>query len=65
MMKLTARMALAGFFALSMLSAPTAFAEEGTTSSGGSSSGNAGSSGDKTDKSTQENAASADKNKQK
>ena len=63
MTKLALRTALAGIFALSMLAAPAAFAEEGKTTSGGAAS-NSGSSGDKTDKSTQENAASADKNKQ-
>ena len=65
MIKLTTRLALLGFFAVSLLPAPMAFAESGTTSSGGSSSTNAGSSGDKADKSTQENSESADKNKQK
>ena len=63
MTKLASRTALAGIFALSMLAAPAAFAEEGKTSTGGAAS-NSGSSGDKSDKSTQENAASADKSKQ-
>lgn len=63
MTKLTARAALAATFALGVLAAPVAFAEEGKTTSGGTEA-NSGSSGDKTDKSTQENAASADKSKQ-
>ncbi|GLS46801.1 hypothetical protein [Methylobacterium brachythecii] len=46
-----------------MIAAPAAFAEEGKTSAGGTFA-NSGSSGDKTDKSMQENAASADKSKQ-
>ena len=66
MTKLT-HVALAGVFAASMIAAaaPAAFAEDsGTTANGGSASANGGSSGDKTDKSTQENANSADKDKQ-
>lgn len=63
MTTLASRTALAGIFALSIFAAPAAFAEEGKTSAGGTSA-NSGSSGDKTDKSTQENAASADKSKQ-
>lgn len=54
---------LAAALTLSMFAAPVSFAEEGKTSTGGTES-NSGSSGDKSDKHTQENAASADKNKQ-
>lgn len=63
MTKLPSRVALAGIFAVTIIAAPAAFAEEGKTSTGGTSA-NSGSSGDKTDRNTQENAASADKNKQ-
>lgn len=63
MTKLTSRAALAGFFALSTLAAPAAFAEEGKTTSGGTSA-NSGSSSNKADKEVQENAASAQKDKQ-
>lgn len=63
MIKTASRVGLGAILALGLLAAPVAFAEEGKTTTGGASS-NSGSSGDKTDKSTQENAASAEKGKQ-
>ncbi len=63
MRRSTIHAAVAGLFAVSLLVAPIAVAEEGKTSSGGTSA-NSGSDGAKADKGMQDNAASADKNKQ-
>lgn len=62
MIKTASRVGLGAVFALGILVAPAAFAEEGKTSSGVES--NSSNQGNQSDKNMQENAASADKSKQ-